>query len=452
LGTISRFFKALTDRGGLARDSFNIFAADSMVMVLGMAASILLARLFGPEGKGVITMVLLIPLTLHFIGLFGMAETTAFFISRFKDQVRENFYSIQALSWFFGIIVVAGAYFSFNLWYPAYQSYPKLLFLISIPAALFLILMTTLKFSMLGLQDMLGFNLYNIGQAGVNLLIVLIAGFLLNRSLRDYCVLNLAGVSALAVLGFIALARKPEIGGFPGKLHFEPVLTYAVRNYPSNLVIYIQSRVDHFIIGYFLAPSQLGIYSIAILLSENLLRVTSAFQMALFPRVSADLTEKKYLLAARVLRVTGVFNVLLSLAVAAVGYPLIQILFGKAFLPAYIPLVILLASRVPEGFCKIATATIAGIGRPGLVSVFSFVGVSCNCLLGIILIPRIGLVGASLAQTAAAVIQMAPTFVYLVMKSGLRPSQFLLPDREDYNLAKTIIAKWLPKTWSEKIK
>ena len=448
MGLIGRFFKSLTDRGGLARDSFNIFAADSVIMMLGVITSILLARLFGPEGKGIITMVLLIPLTLHFIGLFGMAETTTFFISRFKEQARENFYAIHLLSWFFGIVVVTGAYLSFNYWYQAYQSYPRLLFLISIPSALFIILMTTLRFSMLGLQNMLEFNLYNIGQALLNLVIVVIAGVLLNRNLQWYFILNVAGVFLLTMTGLALICRKPEIRGFPGRMNFDPILTYAVRNYPSNFIMYMQSRVDHFMIGYFLAPSQLGIYSIAILLSENLLRVTSAFQLALFPRVSADLSEKKYLLIARALRVTTVINIILSLGVAAIGYPLIKLLFGEAFLPAYIPLLILLASRVPEGFYKIAASTIAGIGRPGLVSVFSALGVFFNCLLGVILIPKIGLLGASLAQTIAAVMQMAPTFYFLVLQSKLRPAQFLIPDREDYLLTKTIINKWLPKSWS----
>ena len=321
MGLIGRFFKALTDRGGLARDSFNIFAADSVIMALGVISSILLARLFGPEGKGIITMVLLIPLSLHYIGLFGMAETTTFFISRFKDQARENFYVIHLLSWFFGIVVVTGAYLSFNYWYQAYQSYPRLLFLISIPSALFLILMTTLRFSMLGLQDMLEFNLFNIGQGLVNLLVVLIVGILLNRSLQWYCVLNVIGAILLTLSGLAMMLRKPEIKGFPGRMNFDPILAYAVRNYPSNFIVFMQARVDHFMIGYFLEPSQLGIYSIAILLSENLLRITSAFQMALFPRVSADLSEKKYLLTARVLRVTTVINIILSLGVAAIGYP-----------------------------------------------------------------------------------------------------------------------------------
>ena len=125
-------------------------------------------------------------------------------------------------------------------------------------------------------------------------------------------------------------------------------MSYAVRNYPASFIIILQTRLDHFLIGYFLDPSQLGIYSIAILLSENLLRITAAFQLSLFQRVSADRSDQQFALAARVPRVTNLLNIILSASIAVIGYPLIKILFGAAFLPAYLPLVILLAARVPE--------------------------------------------------------------------------------------------------------
>ena len=199
-----------------------------------------------------------------------------------------------------------------------------------------------------------------------------------------------------------------------------------------GVVLILQARIDHFLIGYFMEPKELGIYSIAVLISENLLRISAAFQMSLFPRVSADWTDQKFVLAARVLRVNNVINVLLSLGLIAVGYPLIYILFGKAFLPAFLPLIILLVARLPEGLYKITGSTISGMGRSGLSSSFGALGVIASGLLGWILIPRFGLVGASLAKAISSFVQFVPALFFFIRYSKTEP--FPVPDDEPRRL------------------
>jgi len=443
LGIWSRLSKLVTTRGSLTKDSLNMFLADTIGMALGILSSILMARLFGPSGKGIITMVSLIPMTLLFIGLFGLNDTATYFISRFRDRIRENFYTIHFLSWASGIVVVAAAYLSFGYWYQAYASYPRQLFLIALPAALFLILTTTLRSSLLGLQRIWEYNLLNIVQVFLNLVIVAVAGLLLGRSLKSYFILYIIILVFVSGYGLGLARRNTEISRVPRGLNLRPILSYAARVYPVSLVVIMQGRLDHFLIGYFLKPSELGIYSIAILLSENLLRITAAFQMALFPRVSADWTDQKFSLAARVLRVINLLNIILSLLVAAVGYPLILLLFGRAFLPAYWPLLFLLLARIPEGLNKISSSSIIGIGRPGMVSIFGVLGVVLNGVLGWLLIPKMGILGASLAKMTASFLQALPALVFFSLQSKMSLYSCLVPHREDYDLIKTKVRSWL---------
>jgi O-antigen/teichoic acid export membrane protein len=438
-GIIARISGWLAGPGSMSRDSFTIFFTDTIVILIGLAASIVMARLFGPSGRGIITMVTLIPVTLSYFGSLGLPDSSAYFLSRFPDQARENFFSIQLLSWIFGIITVAAAYLTFPYWYKYYQSYPKDLFMIALPVALLTTLVITLRFSLLGLGSTRNFNLMNTAQALGSLLAVFVAGVFLKQNLRWYCAFFLIYMGLIVLLGLYLNLKRPELRGWPKKLSLKPLISYSARIYPVGLAQILQGRIDYFLIGYFMKPKELGIYSIAVLISENLLRITAAFQMALFPRVSADWTDQKFVLAARVLRVNNLINIVLSLALIAVGYPLILVLFGRAFLPAFLPLVILLLARLPEGFYKITAYTISGLGRPGLSSSFGAMGVIAGGVLGWILIPRFGLVGASLAKVISSFVQFVPALFFFSRYSKMSLSQCLMINREDYDLLKQ---KW----------
>jgi len=445
-GIVTRFFQLFYRPGGLSTDSFTIFLTDTVVMAIGMAGSILIARLFGPEGRGIITMVTLIPLTLFYLGSLGLPDSSTYFLSRFREQARENFFTIQALAWVAGLITIAAAYLSFEWWYQPYKTYPRELFLIVIPTSLAAILTLTLRYSLLGLGSSWGFNLMNVVQALGSLTTIVIAGVFLHRDLRWFCYIYLIYPFVVVALGMGLVGSKPEIRGWPAGLNLRPVMSYAMRTYPQGIVFWLQSRLDHFLIAYFLEPAQLGIYSIAIFLSENLLRITAAFQTALFPRVSADQTDAKYLLAARVLRVTNMIDILLSIGIIALGYPIIRLLFGKEFAPAYLPLVVLVIGRIPAGLYKIASSTIAGSGRPGLLSLFGTIGIVVNAGLGLLLIPSLGLLGASLAKTISVFAQLIPAMIFFASQAKLGWTQCLVMNREDWRLIKAKAVSWLAQS------
>lgn len=432
-GIVNRLRQALTRPGSLAGESVNIFFADSVVMLLSTVTGILTARLFGPEGKGVITMVSLIPMTMFYLGCFGMPDTMAYFLSRFPERVAENFYTILALTCLAGIITVAAAYASIDWWHPYYQAYSRQYFVIVLPLGMLLTLTVTLRYGFLGLGNIWNFNLINVLQALGLLLVVLVAGLLLHQSLEAYFWLTLLnGLLMVMLVLFLIFKRRPELKTRPRNYNFSRILNYAARIYPTSIIFLFQIRLDHFLIGYFLPPKELGIYSIAIFLSENLLRITAAFQMALFPRVSADATDRKYALVAKVLRITNLVNIVLTLLIAAAGYPLILLLFGKPFAPAYLPLLVLLIGRVPEGLYKITSSTFAAIGRPGLSSLLGVVGIVINGILGLVLIPQMGLLGAGLAKTLSLCAQFVPAFIIFQRESRLGFAQTLAVRREDW--------------------
>ena len=431
------------DGESLTGDSLRIFSTDMIVLLVGLLGGVLMARFWGPEGRGILTMIALIATTLFTISNLGLAEGSTYFISRYPEQTREYFYSIFFLAGILGIGFLGIAYLSFDYWYRAYQSYPAELFLLILPSSLFMLWGQTIRFSLLGLRKIKEFNLLNILQSLANLIPIVIVALLLNRSLKWYCVLYLVCIILVMLIGLNQILRITGLKGRIQRLYFIPVLSYGVRLYPAVLVPLIRGRLDYFLIGYFLAPADLGIYSIAVLLSENLLRIPAAMQMALFPRVSADRTDSKYALTARLLRVSNFVEFILVLVIIALGYPVIWILFGKSFLPAYIPLIILLFARIPEGMNKIISSFFAGNNQPGIPSVLGVTGITVSALIGWVLIPEMNLIGAGIAKLIASFVPLIPAMVIFYRQTKLGFIKIIIPDREDYLLIKNKIWSWI---------
>jgi O-antigen/teichoic acid export membrane protein len=87
----------------------------------------------------------------------------------------------------------------------------------------------------------------------------------------------------------------------------------------------------------------------------------------------------------------------LALAAGAV----VPTLFGRTFDGAVVPAQILLIGLAAEGAAGVVTAFLYGRGRPGLNSVAAATGLVVTLILDVILIPRLGAIGAAIASSAA---------------------------------------------------
>jgi len=143
------------------------------------------------------------------------------------------------------------------------------------------------------------------------------------------------------------------------------------------------------------------------------------------------------------LRVSNFVEFILVLVIIALGYPVIWILFGKSFLPAYIPLIILLFARIPEGMNKIISSFFAGNNQPGIPSVLGVTGITVSALIGWVLIPEMNLIGAGIAKLIASFVPLIPAMVIFYRQTKLGFIKIIIPDREDYLLIKNKIWSWI---------
>ncbi len=185
----------------------------------------------------------------------------------------------------------------------------------------------------------------------------------------------------------------------------------------GNSIGYLNTQIDSIFIGYYLNPTEVGIYAVAVLLAQILTLIPSAVQRVTAP-ATATLYGRGDIIGVRnIVLSTMKRSLLISIGIAAViatlGQYLIAVLFTEAFLLSYIPLIILLLGHtIYAPFASVGTV-FGSIGKVHIIFRIGAVSVMLNIALNVLLIPHLGITGAALAMTISLIISFAISTVAL---------------------------------------
>lgn len=174
---------------------------------------------------------------------------------------------------------------------------------------------------------------------------------------------------------------------------------FGIRRYLSGFAEYMTSRLDYYVVTWFLGASGLGIYAVAVSMAEITGRVPSELGTILFPAFASGRISKTG--AAAILRTTFFLAAVLALFLAVVGGSVIHFLFGDQFAEAIPAFRWLLLGTVAWSTIYVTGNHASAAGKPAIgVPIFGAAAL-LDFLLDLVLIPKFGVVGASLAATAS---------------------------------------------------
>lgn len=164
---------------------------------------------------------------------------------------------------------------------------------------------------------------------------------------------------------------------------------------------------DLVMVQHLMRPEATGNYGVSKALVNVLMLAPTAIGTAVLPRI-ATIGEKsvgKYMLAA--LGLTGLATIPLVAGAVLLGPRLILIMFGSKYPEAASPLAILAVGMGLYGFYTVMGSIWVGLGRPGIDPVATGIAMACTVIIGLTMIPRMGLDGAALAFTVGAAARLA---------------------------------------------
>jgi O-antigen/teichoic acid export membrane protein len=198
------------------------------------------------------------------------------------------------------------------------------------------------------------------------------------------------------------------------------VSRYGLRAEVGSLMQTLNARLDFTIVAALLGPKSLGIYAIASRYAE-LLRVPSlALNYVLLPTYARDGGMAAAGGASRALRRLWWTPLAAAVPMALLAPIVLPLAYGADFHASAAPAYVLLAGLSGGVVTGIASAYLAGTGRPGLGSVGIGAGLAVTVVLDVLLIPRWHVMGAAVASTAAY-LTTAAVLMALFRKASATP-------------------------------
>jgi len=420
----------------ISKNSAITFSSQILIFALGLIASIILARALGPTGRGIYALIVLIPAVMLKLGSLGIEAANVYFTGSKRYEIKDITSNSLLSSILLGLILILLFFGIFHLdifqnFLNSNQINPLYLWLVvlTVPFSLF---SGFLRNVILGKEKIIAYNKINIFQTIVQLAAIIVFLLILRQGVFGAVfsyVLAIIGVTLFVVL----LIRKiTKIYFSCNRKLFKDSTKYGLKAYFGNLAQFLNYRLDMFLVAAFLAPAALGYYSIAVGIAERLWMLPGAIATVLFPRISSLKDTEANNLTPRIARHTFLIIFVLSLILALLAKPLIKTLFGFAFLPSVMPLLILLPGIIALGGAKTLTADLAGRGKPQFGTYAAFVSLIVNIPLNLWLIPKWGISGAAFASSVAYIVATLMVIIAFIKISKKPWFEILLIKKQDF--------------------
>lgn len=417
-------------RSDLIRSSAHAFIASMVGVLLGFASSIVVSRALGPSNKGEYDLVVSTALLLALILGLSIPSGITFSVARRESAARVltawivGIGALQAVATLVVLGILGRTGIAGEVGLAATDSGLRLVVSLLVGA---MCIAACLKAVLVGLQrvplaswmDVLGRGITLVMLAGVA-----VVGAFGGPTVSAFTGAMLAG-AALGVIcmGLVVVQLAPS-GPRAG---LGTVFRFSSLAYIANVAQYLNYRLDLFLVAYFRNLTEVGLYALAVTLTQLIMVVGGAVSTAVFSRVGSgvDMPAEAAERTAALSRGVVVIQSMLAVLLAVLAVPLLVLVYGSDFEAAASPIWLLLPGVVALGAGSVLAAHLAGLGRPDLNLLGSLASLAVTLPLDLLLIPPLGMNGAALASTGAYLCTTGVAGLFFARVTGLPLAAFL---------------------------
>ncbi|MFD1720146.1 polysaccharide biosynthesis C-terminal domain-containing protein [Amnibacterium endophyticum] len=383
-----------------------------------LAATPLLARALGVDGRGYLAAATAPVLLLVTIGALGLPQALTYFVASGVARVRSLASRALLLTAIVGAVLTAVLIALADL--ISGGSVPRTdLVVVAALSIVPTLMIGVLRGIAMGRHQWRAVA-WERAVSSIARLAVIIALAVLGELNLFTAVLCSVYVPLLGVLPYVALAvfgRRHEHAPVGDPVGWRRFGGYGLRIWAGSLTGVLLMRVDQALMAPLSTAFELGLYVVAVNVSEVPLIVNAAFRDVTFASESQRVDDGRVVRAAQSsLLLTGAIGLVICGSLPLWLVPL----FGAEFAPAA-PLVVLMTAAVVVGTPgSIAGSTLSGRGAPQLRSWSLAIACLVNVALVVLLIPVLGAYGAALATLVGNLVSSNLNIVWLTRRADLR--------------------------------
>jgi O-antigen/teichoic acid export membrane protein len=374
------------------------FVSKIAVVLCQVAGTVLIARQFGPAGRGTVAVASALVLVCQQLGNLGLATANPYFGLRDRSILNRILANSIVFSALVGVALGALSLLA-KLLVPATVrglSWADVgIVAAAIPAAL---LFLYLQGMLLGEGRMLAYNLVEAAQSLLSLVALAIGLYVLGIGVTG-SIAVVVGIYYLGAAAYLYLlhTRTVRVGRVDLALG-RRMLSYAFRVYVAGFIAFLIIRLDLFLVNGYLGSHQAGLYSVAAGLADAMFVLPMVIGLNVFPRIAGGGTAET---SAAVFRLVALVYGAMVLVSALLAGPAIRLLYGEAFAGSVSLYYWLAPGVLSLGLVTVLSQHFAGRGFPFQAMAVWFVGLAVNLGINLLFLPRYGTYIAALSSSVA---------------------------------------------------
>jgi len=210
--------------------------------------------------------------------------------------------------------------------------------------------------------------------------------------------------SKIVVCTYFLASFRDGVASVP----FSRMIKYSSPIYLAGFLSYLSARADQFLIILYLGLKDLGIYNAAITASWVVSSISDSISSALFPQFAERFGRKdrKALLSASygASRYLSIIYLPLAVGLATVALPTITLIAGTKYIEGTTPLALFSLTSAIGCYGLIAYSIIASLGKTNIFFWASLLSFSIDAVSCLMLIPQLGIVGASIGRMLSDIV------------------------------------------------
>ena len=404
--------------------------AKVMATALGLGTSIFVARFYGAEMVGTLSLTISF---LMFATMLSVAGTNVSILRFIPEHVtrysvnsaflvyRKIFFFVVVVSSLFGIVF----FFSADVIAEHVFSKPHLagLFALASVFLLFNALLDLTTQAVRGMKLIRAFAWMQIVRPLLMLLLLCILTFAhAGRYVPVYALLIAIFISAIIGMAILAVSFKTKIQA-DATVHpvpFSTILRISLPMFMTTSMQYIVGQTGIVMLGMFCSDAEVGYYAVAVKLATLTIFALRAIDSMAAPKFSelfhSGKMDELFYVAQKSAKLIFWATVPLLLLLVGLGKPILMLFFGQEFVVAYWPLVFLVGGQFVNAVCGSTGYFMDMTGHQKILRNIIAVAAVMNIVLNVLLIPKYGIIGAALSAMISVAFWNLYTLVYIKIK------------------------------------
>jgi O-antigen/teichoic acid export membrane protein len=405
--------------GRFLRNALGVYGAQNLMTLIGVGTGVITARMLGPAGRGQFGLLMMFPTVITTFVKLGIPQANVYCICRKgatpSDVASNSFWLALALGG-----ALAAACWVGRGWIlaTALRGAPEVAFL---PVLLLfpIVLMQAFFLGILQAQERWPeYNFQQIAPAALSLVGQAIALLWLGTGLLG-AVLVQTGVMLVVNVWLVLRVHR----GAPLRLAWNAPLAREMLGFGSKsgvqtIAASLHRQSDQYLMNYLVGAEWVGLYQVAVNLTNFILRIPDSVGNVLYPRLAGLPEREAHSMTSRVCRMTLFITVAVAAGYAVFGGFAIRILYGRAFEGSIVPMQLILPGVVMMSLYLILTRNFTSRNRQGVNITAAATALVLNVVFNCLMIPRWFAAGAAAASGISYSIAALILLVMFLRESG----------------------------------